>query len=184
MSKKPRVKAGTSQSAAADRRQAFVDAYICNGRNATQAAITAGYSAKTAGAAASRLLTDVKIAEQVAARTAALQVKGHLTVERTLQEVARLAYFDPRKIYDEHGKLLSVHHLDDDTAAAISSVEVEATFTGQGEARKVTGFTKKMKFLNKGPALDMAMRHLGMYEKDNSQRGPDLALQVVLVGPP
>ena len=33
-------------------------------------------------------------------------------------------------------------------------------------------------------ALDKAARIDGLYEKDNRQRGPDLALQVVLIGPP
>jgi len=30
----------------------------------------------------------------------------------------------------------------------------------------------------------MAMRHAGLYERDNDQRQPNLALQVVLVDPP
>lgn len=41
--------------------QAFCDAYLANGGNATQAAITAGYSATTAGAQGSRLLKNVDI---------------------------------------------------------------------------------------------------------------------------
>lgn len=41
---KPRVKAGTSAQAAAERRERFVEAYITNGGNGKQAAITAGFA--------------------------------------------------------------------------------------------------------------------------------------------
>ena len=46
-----------------------------------------------------------------------------------------------------------------------------------------TGRTTKLKVWDKNAALEKAMKHLGLYEKDNSQRAPNLALQVVLVGP-
>ena len=42
----------------------------------------------------------------------------------------------------------------------------------------------KRHFWNKGAAAQMAMKHLGLYEKDNKHLGPNLALQVVLVSPP
>jgi phage terminase small subunit len=47
------------------KQQAFVEAYCCNGFNATQAAITAGYSEKTAKEQGHRLLTNVHIKEAV-----------------------------------------------------------------------------------------------------------------------
>lgn len=43
----------------------FVAEYLANGLNATQAAISAGYSAKTAESQASRLLRNVKVAEAI-----------------------------------------------------------------------------------------------------------------------
>ena len=70
-----------------------------------------------------------------------------------------------------------------ETAAAISSVEVREEFEGQGESRKLVGYTKKIKFWDKTAAINMAMRHLGQFERDNSQRMPNLAIQVNLVGP-
>lgn len=178
-----RVKAGTSDSAAADRHQSFVNAYIANGRNATQAAITAGYSAKTAAAAASRLLKDVKISAMVGDLTEKIQVTSALTVERTLREVASIAFFDPRKMFNADGSLKRPDEWDDETAAAISRLEVEEEFSGTGTTLKVASRTNKLRLWDKNAALDKAMRHLGLYEKDNAQRGTDLALQVVMVGP-
>ena len=48
------------------KQDSFVKAYLLNGGNATQAAITAGYSEKTAEQQASRLLSNVKVLEAVA----------------------------------------------------------------------------------------------------------------------
>lgn len=44
-----------------ERQKMFVKIYLTNGRNATQAAIAAGYSPDSAPAVASRLLTDAKV---------------------------------------------------------------------------------------------------------------------------
>jgi phage terminase small subunit len=180
---KPPVKAGTSKSAAAKRCQAFINAYLTNGRNGTQAAISAGCPPAGAAVQAARWLKDDKIAAQVAERTLEVQAISGLTAERTLQEIGRLAYFDSRKLFRADGSMVPVHEMDDDTAAAVASVEHEDITLKEGENARVIGSTKKLKLHSKTAALEMAMRHLGLYEKDNRQRGPDLALQVVLMGP-
>lgn len=177
------IKAGTSREAAADRRKAFVAAYLTNGRNGTQAAITAGFAAKGAGVTAVRLLKEPMIAAQVAQHIEEAKSISGLTVERTLQEVARLAFFDSRKLFRADGSMIPVTELDDDTAAAIAAIEHEDITLTAGETERKIGTTKKLKFHSKTAALEMSMRHLGLYEKDNRQRGPDLALQVVFTGP-
>jgi phage terminase small subunit len=178
---KPRIKPGTSKGAAIERRQAFVNAYLTNGRNGTQAAITAGFSAKTAHVTASQLLKDPKIAAQVQERVEQLQEVTGLSVERTLLELARIAYFDPRKTRKADGSIIPLHELDDATAAAIASEEFH-TVEGKEGKRVVSSVSRK--FWDKNSALEKAMRYHGLFEKDNMQRGPDLALQVVLIGPP
>lgn len=183
MKPKTPVKAGTSKKAAADRQQAFIDAYLTNGRNGTQAAITAGFSAKSAHVTASQLLKDPKVAGAVAIRVENAQAITGLTVERTLQEVARLAFFDSRKLFRPDGSMIPVHELDEDTAAAVAALEHDDITIGEGATLKTVGTTRKLKFHSKTTALEMGMRHLGLYEKDNRQRGPDLAMQVVLMGP-
>jgi phage terminase small subunit len=163
-----RVKAGTGKSASADRRVLFAYAYISNGRNGTEAAIAAGLSPKTSGAAASRMLKDVKVQEIIAAAIKkAAEISG-LTVERTLREIARLAYSDPRKLYREDGALIPVNELDDDSAACIASLEVDEI----GVEGAVIGYTKKIKQWDKNAALEKAMKFHGLYERDNQQRKP------------
>ena len=165
-----RVKAGTSKAAAAARKVAFAHAYIVNGRNGEAAAVTAGYSQKTAGSQASRLLKDVKIQALISEATEKAAEKSGLSVERTLLEVSRLAYSDPRKFYDKDGQLIPIHELDDDTAACIASIEVDEINAGDA----VIGRTKKIKHWDKNAALEKAMKYHGLYEADNKQTVPVL----------
>ena len=87
------------------KRQAFVTAYLRDG-NATQAAIAAGYSAKTAKSTGSRMLTFADVQEAVGAR---LERVG-ITAERVLEELGKIAFvaMDAGAAADSDGLLLSV----------------------------------------------------------------------------
>ena len=168
----PKVKAGNTQEDAEHRRKLFVEAYLTNGGNAGKAALAAGYSEKTAHAAGSRLLKHVEVLTLLQQRRKVVLDKFELTTERTLREIARLAYCDPRKFFHADGKPKEIHELDDDTAAALAGMEVTEEFEGTGKDRVFTGFTKKYKLADKNSALEKAMKHLGEYEADNRQRNP------------
>lgn len=135
--------------------------------NGTQAAIRAGYSAATARQIGSRLLRDSRIQAAVdAARKghlAKLQADSGISLERTLKEIARLAYFDPRKLFDADGKPIPINQLDDDTAAAIGGLKVAT----KGNAEMGFGEITEYKVSEKKGALDMLMKNLGGYEADN-----------------
>ena len=123
-----------------DKHERFCHEYLVD-YNATQAAIRCGYSADTAAQQASRLLSDVKIR----ARTDELMEQmnreivhgAKVTKERVIQEMARMALFDPRKLYDVHGNALRPHELDDDTAAAVTSFTKKWSKHGVDEEYKV-----------------------------------------------
>ena len=144
------------------KQQRFVEEYLVD-CNATQAAIRAGYSEKTAKAIGSENLTKPDVAAAIAKATKKVSGIVGLSVERTLKEVARLAYADVRNLYDSAGNLIPVHQLDDDTAATVASIEVEEEFSGKGESRALTGHLRKVKTHDKRAALDMAMKYHGMY---------------------
>lgn len=169
--KKPAVKkAGSSKEGAAVRRKLFVESYLGNGRNGTEAAIAAGFSTKTAGAQAHALLKHPDVLALIEARTEKLAAKFELTTEAVLKNLAQAIYFDPRKLYRDDGSLKDITELDDDTAMALSGFEVSEE-KGSGDDRgKVVGFTKKVKWLDKNQARDQAMKHLGQYKEDNKQR--------------
>lgn len=72
-----------------ERKKRFVVEYLKRG-NATQAAIAAGFSRKTAGAAGSRLLKDVRIATAIATAKAPVLDAAKVTLEGHLKELDRL----------------------------------------------------------------------------------------------
>jgi phage terminase small subunit len=77
-------------------------------------------------------------------------------------------FFDPSKLFDEEGNLIPVHKLDDDTAAAISSIEVSEVVSGQlgtkDALRVVLTLVRKIRLVDKKGALDSMARHLGMFK--------------------
>lgn len=167
-----RGKAGTSKAAAADRRAKFVEAYIANSGNATQAAIAAGYSPQRARVQGAELVADRNIAETIAKRRAEViataEAETGIKVARFLEELRRIVLADPRRLFDSQGRLLPVQDWPDDVAAMVASVEVdEIKVAGQ-----VVGQTKKVKLWDKNSALDKAMKHLGLFERDNAQKPP------------
>jgi phage terminase small subunit len=74
--------------------------------------------------------------------------KARLSTERVLRELARAIFADPRKLYDEKGRLKPIHSLDDDTAAAVASLDVDA-MVGTGPQRRAIGGITKVRFVDK-----------------------------------
>jgi len=166
--KPAKTKAGSSLQSASERRKLFADAYIANGGNATQAAITIGLSAKTAYSTGQRMMKHAETSALIQQKRNKLAEKYELTADAVIQSLAQAVYFDPRKLYDEHGNLKAIKDLDDNTAAALAGLEV-AEMRSDGE---VIGHTKKVKWLDKNTAREQAMKHLGLFGEDNKQRNP------------
>ena len=141
----------------------FVNEYLID-LNATQAAIRAGYSKKTAKDIGGENLSKPAIQAEIQKRQVKLQNTLEITQDRVLQEYARLAFYDPRKLFQPDGTPKPIEALDDDTAAALAGLEVREEFEGTGENRTFVGYTKKYKLANKLGALDSLAKHLGLFE--------------------
>ncbi|MBU7436505.1 terminase small subunit [Paraburkholderia fungorum] len=137
-------------------------------QNGTQAAIRAGFSASGASVTASRLLRDPRISTALAEKVGKVMQSLEITVERVLAERARLAFFDPRKLFAENGQPIPISELDDDTAAAIAGLDVLEEYEGNGEDRVFVGYTKKYKVADKNAALNALDRYLGIGKEDNT----------------
>ena len=156
----------------------FVDEYLID-LNATQAAIRAGYSPKTANEQGARLLANVSIAQTIQKAMQDREQRTEITQDRVLQEYARLAFYDPRKLFQPDGTPKPIEALDDDTAAALAGLEVREEFEGAGENRTFVGYTKKYKLANKLGALDSLAKHLGML--DGKGREPENEMQTGVI---
>lgn len=150
------------------KQQRFVDEYLID-LNATQAAIRAGYSAKTAGQIGDENLKKPQIAAAVAERMKAREQRTEITQDMVLRELAKIGFSDIRRIVKwgetelraadgEDGDVMPFHGLaligsediDDDTAAAIAEVS---------EGREGL----KVKLHDKKGALVEIAKHLGMF---------------------
>jgi phage terminase small subunit len=149
--------------AISSKQERFVAEYLID-LNATQAAIRAGYSEKTAGSQAFDLLKKPEIQVAVAAAQQERARRTDITADRVLREYAKLAFLDPRQFFDADGRLIDVVNLPADVAAALAGMDVTTERTGEDEDGKpLYGQVRKIKFVDKKGALDSIARHLGMF---------------------
>lgn len=144
----------------------FVEEYLID-LNATQAATRAGYSAKTANEQGARLLANVSVRSALGGAMKKRGEKTEITAARVIQEIARLAFFDPRKLLNGDGTPVALQDLDDDTAAAIAGVDIA---TERERGSDLSTYIRKYKIADKNTALEKLAKHLGIYELDNHQK--------------
>ena len=143
----------------------FVDEWLID-FNGKQAAVRAGYSAKTAEATAARMLRNVKVQAEISRRQKDLQRRTEVSQDRVVKELARVAFSNatnavqvqPRTIVGADGKkiviqtvaLTATAELTDDQRAAIAQIKQGAN-----------GIEVKM--YDKIKALELLGRHIGMF---------------------
>jgi len=141
----------------------FADEWLIdhNGTRAYKAAYASIRSDTTAKAAASRLLTNVNVDAYIQARQAEIAAKYQVTQERTLKEESFIAFADIRRAFKD-GVLLMPEKMPEELRRAISAYEI---------IRQADGSIKyKVRFWDKGRALERISKHLGLYEKENAQQ--------------
>jgi phage terminase small subunit len=112
-------------AAATERRELFKQAYMANGHNATQAAITAGYSLKTAHSQGQRLLKAVTHAAELAAAARQASNAAEINATRVIEEARRLSLSDRARLYNADGTLKNIHDMDEATRASVASIEMD-----------------------------------------------------------
>ena len=156
--KSDQPKRTAKQDALNPKQQRFVLEYLID-LNATQAAIRAGYSPRSAAEQAYDLLRKPQIQEAIDKARQKTADKLEITRERVLEEYAKLAFLDPRNFYNADGTLKKVPDMDADTAAALQGFEVDEI--KMGEDSPALGVTQKIKWHDKKAALDSITRMMG-----------------------
>lgn len=167
------------------KQESFVAEYLID-KNATKAAIRAGYSEKTANEQGSRLLANVKISEEVARKHGKNLQKLDITAERVLRELELLGFSNMQDYVNcgEGAIRIDLSKLTRDQFAAVQEVTVEEFTERTGElddGKPVFENVKRTKFklTDKRAALVDLGKHLKLFtdKVEHSGKigiGPDL----------
>lgn len=139
--------------------KAFCREYVID-KNATAAAIRAGYSRKSANSKGWLLLQEPAIRKEIDRLLEEAASKAGLKAEDVINELRKLAFYNARSFVDETNSIRSLQDLPEDLTAAIVGIRTTQT-------RK--GLQVELKLADKKGALESLGRHLGIFEKDNEQ---------------
>lgn len=141
------------------KRHRFVEEYLVD-LNATQAAIRAGYSKRSAHVLANEVLKDPKVAELIDKTLVERKIANQRTAEATHDEIRALAHSDPRSIFDDNGRVKLPSQWSDELARTIAAFELREEWK-PGETREDEPHLvviTKVKFWEKPKALEMKGR--------------------------
>lgn len=131
------------------KQQMFVKEYLVD-LNATQAAIRAGYSEKTAKEMGYELLTKPHVQVAIQAAMGKRAKKTEITAEKVLEQLARIAFANIGEFVEINGNTVTIKPFEQVDGTVLS--EVAETQSGL-----------KVKLNDKMKALELIGRHLGMF---------------------
>lgn len=141
-----------------DKQRRFVEEYLVD-LNATQAAIRAGYSERSAGQMGDVLLKKHEIAEAVAEAQAARARRTRVDADWVLQRLADEAEADLADLYTEDGALKPVHQWPliwrKGLVAGVEAEELRADGV-------VMGMVRKLKLSDRVKRLELIGKHVGV----------------------
>lgn len=145
------------------RQERFVEEYMID-LDAKNAAIRAGYSARSAKTLGPRLKKMKNVAARIEEEQAKRARRTGITAERVLRELAQLAFFDASKCLGMlNGDMEKMEELERETAS-IAAIKI-----GKGGI--------EIRFHDKTRALELLGRHMGIFREENAGRE---AIQVEL----
>ena len=141
------------------RQARFVEEYIVD-PNATQAAIRAGYSKRTARAIGCENLTKPNIAAEIAKNRAARTVRTQVTADDVVQRLQLLAPAELPNAASWDAKRVTL--VDSDKLSAAERAAVRSVKMGQ--------YGPEIRFSDPAPYLRMLGEHTGLFEAGQQQQ--------------
>jgi phage terminase small subunit len=159
------------------RQARFVEEYLID-LNGTQAAIRAGYSARSADVEASRLLANAKVAESVARAKAERSARVGLHADRVLEELAAIGFARMPDFVEWGGDgqmrlKPSVDLSERDAAAVAQVVETEKFIKTTGRDESLMSRERSIKLHDKLGTLKLLGQHIGMFTEKHELTGKD-----------
>lgn len=160
------------------KQQLFVQEYLID-LNATQAAIRAGYSEKTANEQGCRLLAHVSVSASIQEAMDKRSNRTQITADNVLNELAKLGFGNIQNLYTPEGALIPIHQLPPEVAATVTEI-TERVISSDGES--VT-LERKYKVSDKRAALVDLGKHLKLFtEKTEMELSGGLTVKIVKFG--
>lgn len=154
-----------------EKQQRFVDEYLID-LNATQAAIRAGYSVKTANEQGSQNLAKLSIQQAIAEQMAERSKRTGINQDRVVLELAKIALVKMTDIVDSQGRIKSDASPDD--LACIESVKYKESESDTGSSVE-----REVKIASKLKALELLGKHLGMW---NDKLDVNITQPIIITG--
>lgn len=162
----------------------FCDEYLID-LNATQAAIRAGYSERTAEEQGCRLLRNVRVQQYIQERKRDRVKRTEITQDMVLKELALIAFanntdyakvIEKQAMVEVDGHMIPIH---DEDGKPVMYRTVEPTLTDDltEDQKKALAVIKKgrdgfeIKSYDKVRALELLGKHLGMFEEKVELKG-------------
>lgn len=149
-----------------EKQKRFVDEYLID-LNATQAAIRAGYSERTAAEQGARLLINVKVQNEISNQMKDREVRTEITQDMVVRELAAIAFSNGA----DYSKVVTKQSVDDmGNAVEYPDVELKNTDELTAQQKKAIAGIKQTKFgisvetCDKVKALELLGKHLGMFK--------------------
>lgn len=145
----------------------FVKEYLID-LNATQAAIRAKYSPKTASRIGPELLGKTWIAEAIQKEMDKRAKRTEITADRVLQELAKVGFAniaDFVKLQGSGVPILDFTNADEAKLAAVSEITQDTYTEGRGDDAELVKKTK-FKLHDKVKALQHLGNHLGLFREN------------------
>lgn len=147
------------------KQQLFILEYLVD-KNATQAAIRAGYSVRTARKIATENLSKPVIKAAINAEIEKQKARITFTADQVLEELARVGFADMKDFIeiDEGGAIraLPLETLAEGKSRVIKKVREKRTIKSTAEGDQILDSTYEFELCDKVKSLELLARHLGL----------------------
>lgn len=154
-----------------DKQRVFCEEYLVD-YNATQSAIRAGYSPKTANEQGARLLANVSIRAYIDKALAEQSKRTGINADRVLRELAKVGFVNATDVIDFDSATLKTNISPEDSAT-IQSVKIKTIPTEDGNIVE-----REIKLCDKIKALELLGKRYALFT--DKIEGGDAPLNIVI----
>lgn len=148
----------------------FCEEYVID-LNATQAAIRAGYSKKTAKEMGSENLTKPNIKSKVEELQEDIRRRSALTADMVVEELRDLAFYSIKDFINADNTIKKLSTLSRVKLKPVVGIKVKETITTVGK-KIIKEVTTELKLSDKRASVVDLGRHTGIFKEDNEQIKP------------